>query len=389
MLPAAHGAALLQVAMNCSNSETAAAAASRMPATAAAAARRMPGLLEATTAQRLLLTAVTRQHTSAVRHMVGLAVMLQHVDAQLLEAMIRQSFGAMPCLSTLMDLLAADQLSSDAVARLLRAAAQEHMSEAVGELCYLTAAWQLSSEQVEAVLQAHMQGAENRGNTWFFSKLYHLPGAKQLSRHTVVQLLHMAIITRSWEHTFLLCQLPAFAALSSEDVTGLLQAAFAQHSSRSVEHIIENLVQLPAFRQLNSAVVAQLLHAAACHYCSSTSHTSWHLSFGLKSLCSLPAARDVSIEQLLQPLMKAVQHSEVCTYALCALPAAQQLSSGALDQLLLAASAGEDRRSAQVLLRLPAAQQLGSAAFAQLLQAAVDAASIQEILSAVSLPAAA
>jgi hypothetical protein len=219
MLPAAHAGGLLQLAMKCSNPWTAAAAASRMPATAAAAAQRMPALLDATTTLKLLLTAATRQHTSALRHMLGLGVMLQHLDAELLEAMIRQSFSSMICLNTLVRLPAADQLSSDAAAQLLTAAAQEHMCEAVGELCCLTAARQLSSEQLEAVLQAHMQkSAVNSSSTWSFNKLFNLPGAKQLSRNTVVQLLHTAISIRSWEHTYLLCQLPAHVAISSEDV---------------------------------------------------------------------------------------------------------------------------------------------------------------------------
>jgi hypothetical protein len=140
MLSAAHGAALLQLAMNCSNSMTAAVTANRMPATAAAAAQSMPALLDAPTARRLLLTAAKRLHTSAVRHMLELDVMVQHMDAELLEAMIRESFKQWSCQRTLCDLPAADQLSSDAVARLLTAAAQEDLCQAVDELCCLAAA---------------------------------------------------------------------------------------------------------------------------------------------------------------------------------------------------------------------------------------------------------
>uniref|UniRef100_A0A383V733 Uncharacterized protein n=1 Tax=Tetradesmus obliquus TaxID=3088 RepID=A0A383V733_TETOB len=104
-LPPEHTASLLQLAMNCSR-----------PETAAAAARRLPGALEPEFARKLLVTAATRQHAEVVQGMMQRAAVLQHVDAPTLEpvlcGMIKDG-GHAGFVSTLCDLPAAAQFEGD------------------------------------------------------------------------------------------------------------------------------------------------------------------------------------------------------------------------------------------------------------------------------------
>jgi hypothetical protein len=74
--------------MNCSN-----------PSTATAAAHRLPEQLETATARQLLLTAAARQHTAVVEHLVGLSMMLQHLDESTLEKVFGQLLAHAGCLT--------------------------------------------------------------------------------------------------------------------------------------------------------------------------------------------------------------------------------------------------------------------------------------------------
>lgn len=197
-LPAAGSLALLQLALNCSDPVTATAAARRVPATAAAAARRMPDLLQPGVASKLLLTAASRQHTAAVCLMVHLAVMQQQIDAAALEAMLLQLLWQHDGAQELLPLPAADQLSTDAVVRLLRAVIQAPDAFAVLSLLRrLPATRQLSTGHVESLLQACMQEvAAHRSSSSssrrgcvppeyspyrVFESLIQLPAARQLN----------------------------------------------------------------------------------------------------------------------------------------------------------------------------------------------------------------
>jgi hypothetical protein len=90
---------LLQLALNCSSTTTAAVV-GYLPITAASVASSLPELLEPDVARRLLVTAATRRHVAAVQQMTHqqLGYMKQHVDAATLEAVLIQ---LMPCVAHL------------------------------------------------------------------------------------------------------------------------------------------------------------------------------------------------------------------------------------------------------------------------------------------------
>uniref|UniRef100_A0A383V5Y1 Uncharacterized protein n=1 Tax=Tetradesmus obliquus TaxID=3088 RepID=A0A383V5Y1_TETOB len=421
------------LALNCSDPVTATAAARRVPATAAAAARRMPALLQPGVASKLLLTATARQHALAVCLMVHLAVMQQQIDAAALEAMLLQLLWQHDGAQELLPLPAADQLSTDAVVRLLRAVIQAPDAFAVLSLLRrLPATRQLSTGHVESLLQACMQevaahqsssssSSSRRGCApqkyspyRVFESLIQMPAARQLNSSAALQLnssaalqlnssaalqlnssaalqlLHTAIATDGCDFLGALCALPAAASISSEGVASLLQAAFSQRSAAgsilagcAAQQAINAVVHLPAFDQISCASAAQLMLAAAtaAQHSGDAAHCHEHLRavYGaFVFLCELPAARQLSSEQLLQPFQIVVQqHSGEWTERICRLPAAQQLSSAAVEQLLLAAAAARTPDVLSIirkLLGLPAAQHLSSAAIErccwQLLQCA-------------------
>lgn len=200
-----------------------------------------------------------------------------------------------------------------------------------------------------------------------------------------MQLLHTAIATDGCDFLGALCALPAAASLSSEGIASLLQAAFSQRSAAgsilagcAARQAINAVIHLPAFDQISCASAAQLMLAAAtaaqCFGDAAHCHEQLRAVYGaFVFLCELPAARQLSSQQLLQPFQVVVQqHSGEWTERLCRLPAAQQLSSAAVEQLLLAAAAARtpDVHSIiQKLFSLPAAHDLSSAGIEQLLLA--------------------
>jgi hypothetical protein len=222
-LPRGGAADLLQLALNCSSTAAAGTAVGHLPATAAAAARRLPELLEPDVARRLLVTAATRQHTAAVENMVTLAYMQQPIDAGTLEAMLVGLLEHNACLSVLIRLPAAAQLSSEDVIRLLLTAAAR---EAVLSVCVLR----------------------------------RLPAAQQFDSAAVFQLLKAAIPQDHVPWPF--CQPPAAAQLSSSDVFQLLQAAVQGSTSTSV---VGYMCYLPGAQQMNCQAVLQLLQTAVQH----------------------------------------------------------------------------------------------------------------------------
>jgi hypothetical protein len=219
----------------------------------------MPGLLEPGVACKLLLKAVVRQHTAAVEHMVGMEIMQQHMDAEVLEAMLLQMLKQGQCLAVLCQLPAAAHLSAEAAVRLLLEAIQRTALEATQQLCRVAAAQKLSSEQVATLLQASMRivadthsssnqrSAFNRASG-ILRRVLLLPVAQQLASSDVLQLLYAAINMFTPHCTRELLTLPAAAASCSKDVTSLLHAVFKKPAAHfKSDHIIQQLVQLPAF----------------------------------------------------------------------------------------------------------------------------------------------
>jgi hypothetical protein len=287
-LPASEASALLQLAMNCSN-----------PATANTAAGCLPEQLNEGIARQLLLTAAARQHTEAVLHMISLPGMQQHIDAATLEAMIMQLLHQDECLAHLCPAPAAAQLSSEAAVRLLLEATKQRMSIAVFKLIRLAGAQQMSTSQMMGLLEACMESCTDAS-------------------------IELSACLQA------VCSLPAAAALASSDAVQLLQVVFQRNPSTAPldgprcmgnSIITTHLMQLPAAAELSSFQVVQLLRVAV---------TCEHM-FGIRSLCGLHKARQLSSEMLLQPLQLAVQHCSTyghcCLVMLCELLAAQQLSS--------------------------------------------------------------
>jgi hypothetical protein len=212
---------LLQLALNCSNTITAAAAVRHLPATAASAARRMPKLLEPDVAHRLLVTAATRWHLELQKAVTlqQLGYTKQHIDAATLEVMLIQLMPRVAHLACLTQLPAAAHLSSKTVIRLLLAAAASEATHkyrilsGVDVLCQLPAAQQLDNAGLLQLLQAAMQ--QGRVPQSFCR----LPAAQQLSSGEVFQLLQAAVQLGSLSSDMsVLCCLPGARDLDSASV---------------------------------------------------------------------------------------------------------------------------------------------------------------------------
>jgi hypothetical protein len=90
--------------------------------------------------------------------MIGLLVLQQNVDAATLETMLTLLLGCDDITQQLCVLPAAGQLSSEAVACLLREAIQMRSTLAIEQLCSLAAAQQMSRLQIVGLLGAFAQG---------------------------------------------------------------------------------------------------------------------------------------------------------------------------------------------------------------------------------------
>jgi hypothetical protein len=230
-LPLQGRADLLQLAINCSRPETATAAAVHLAVTiaAAAAASNTPALLESALARKLLLTAVTRQHVAAVKHMVVLDDLQQYVDAATLEAAINTTLtqgtsGSVvnqQLVTSLCSLPAAKQLSFKQVAQLLATAVQQDNDSCVDSMCKLPATKQLSSEQVMQLLAT----AVEQDGRFCVESMCELPAAQQLSSEQVWYLLQLAMEDECGiSCMYALSDLPAGQELSEEQTAQLEQA---------------------------------------------------------------------------------------------------------------------------------------------------------------------
>jgi hypothetical protein len=165
-----------------------------------------------------------------------------------------------------------------------------------------------------------------------------------------------------------LCQMPAAAQLSSDQLTMVLQAATQEGSPSSITPI----AALPAAGQLSSGDIEQLMHMAV----TSDILNAGHSRVGV--LCAQPAAQvlsysaiarllladaNVGSSQLRASIPSSAQH-------LCRLPEAAQLSSSMIVPAMQEATENGDNSCPKWLCRLPAARQLSAAELQPMLQAA-------------------
>ncbi|KAF6246110.1 hypothetical protein COO60DRAFT_1242830 [Scenedesmus sp. NREL 46B-D3] len=362
--------------MNCSD-----------PASAEAVVHRLPAQLERGMAHKLLLAAAALKHTAAMQQMLRLAAMQRHADAALVEAMLSQLLAHQESVQQLCALPAAEQLSSDAVSRLLLQAMQQRLPAAASQLQRLPAAGQLGTEQVGDLLQACVRACATDGHGWLLSDclkwILRLPAIRELSSGAIVRVLNTAIdvigesVVELGIAALRLLMLPAAATISGDDMAQLLQAAL-QRGSVSLS-LLDGMWKLPAAVQLSDKTVVKLLRMAAD---PSRGYVTRLREF-VEKLCRLPAAATISIDDMEHLLQAAAQAKPVLftsfDYALVwALPAALELSADAIARLMrtiLDASIEEVSESyvlVQRLLSLPAAATISSEDTGHLLQAAMQ-----------------
>ncbi|KAF6261936.1 hypothetical protein COO60DRAFT_699128 [Scenedesmus sp. NREL 46B-D3] len=294
-------------------------------------------------AHKLLLAAAAREHTAAVQQMLRLAAMRQHVDAALVEAMLCQLLAHQECVRQLCALPAAEQLSSDAVTRLLLQAMQQRLPAAASQLRRLAAAEQLGTEQVGDLLQACVRTCSADGHGWLLNDclqwILRLPAVRELSSGAIVRVLNTAVnnigerVLGLDQAVFHLMKLPAAATISGDDMAQLLQAAL-QCNSASLS-LLDGMWKLPAAVQISGKDVGQLLRMAA----DPTSGIVTILRGACaQQLCRLPGAATISIDDDMEPLLQAaVAQRKVDAFAFAsvlALPAVLELSADAIVRLL-------------------------------------------------------
>jgi hypothetical protein len=267
-LPAADVADLLQLAVNCSNSNT-----------AWTAVKRVPDQLQPSSARRLFLTAVVRQHDTSVTLAALQPAVKQHLDASVLCTLVKLSLsadgesGEMNALVRLLVRIApaARQLGVQDVAALLKAVVQRREVEAraperdaiaarwradgmVDILCSLPAAQQLTCDNVMPLLQTLVAACEPT----IVHQLCSLPATQQLTAADV-----MLLLQADAENDDALCVgdfsvLPAAQQLNRDDVMALLHKAVSLGNTE----FIYAAHALPAVMQLDNSIVKQLLHDA-------------------------------------------------------------------------------------------------------------------------------
>jgi hypothetical protein len=180
--------------------------------------------------------------------------------------------------------------------------------------------------------------------------LCHLTAALLVSSHQLLQLLQITIKNQQSDNLEILWQFPALRQLGQAELAQLLLAAADTENVGVIRSIRASWSRWSTdARQLSSAAVLPALEAAV-------KRNTWCL----QELLQLPAAKQISGEELAQLIQTAVLCDKSSRLdALCKLPAAQQLSSAAVEQLLLAALQHVKAAAVPLLCRLPAAQQLG------------------------------
>jgi hypothetical protein len=395
--------------VNCSNS-----------ATAAAGVRHLPEQLDAGAARKLLLTAAARQHTEAVQYMLRVPGMQQHIDAETLRTMLMQLLSDFDCVSCslyqICRLPASQQLSAKALEEVLTTGlAVEGVDCATGlrvaAWLDLAAAQQLSCQVVAQLLRTANRKVMNlQGLMW----LYDLPAAMQLSSDVVAGLLRDALSVRNSTGVWQLCRLAGAQQMSSKqwvDVLGLCRRLAIDAGDNMLQELVVLCNSLTA-QVLSSDGFVQLLKALFKEesfwnatnngnvlFCtgefitsmlftgylmsSSAELSSTHVMMvntaalhdcwgGMQCICRQRMISQLSSEMLLQPLQQAIDGGSVlCTYLLCGLPAAEQFSCTQVEGLLFAAIMQGSAACTEALCALPAAEQFSCKQVKGLVLAAV------------------
>jgi hypothetical protein len=228
------------------------------------------------------------------------------------------------------------QLSCDDLMQQLKAAAGDapltsHSNWIVELLRSIPAAEQISSDQVAVLLRLaaqrrqlwphlNQQRAADRQHAACMLQLLKLPAAQQLSSKVVTELLALLLSkhTDVDECTAAFGRLPAAQQLTRKNVTQLLHTAAGAFSEGCD---VEPLCSLPAAQQINCFAVAALLRAAV------QNHESGHDPF-VGPVCGLSAAQQIRPDTVVELLAHAVERcTEHCVLHLCKLPAAQDVSN--------------------------------------------------------------
>uniref|UniRef100_A0A383W436 Uncharacterized protein n=1 Tax=Tetradesmus obliquus TaxID=3088 RepID=A0A383W436_TETOB len=197
---------------------------------------------------------------------------------------------------------AAEELTSNQVARLLQAATQLGSAGCVEILVRLPAAKQLDSGVVGPLLLAAMQQQQQQQQQQLRSvphlcrHLCSLPGAQQLSRDAVVHLLQTAIANGRLNAVEDACKLPASREISSEVLAQLVEAAVRQDKGG-----VGALCALPAAQQLTSTFLMQLLQADMQQRGSN-----------ILDLCKLPGVQQLGRSPKGRQLLQAAEQQQLC-----------------------------------------------------------------------------
>lgn len=187
----------------------------------------------------------------------------------------------------------AQQLCVAEVEQLLATALQQRCRDCaaytVDEVCMLPAARQLSPDAVAAQMCAAAELQRPR----CFAPLCQLPAAQQLTSHSIPRLLQVAVQQYSVDGTWATCSLPAAQSVGSSDIVELLRTSLAAKlsRSRSVRTMVAALCQLPGARQITRADLALLLPAAVDYDGKSGDDSQGTCT---AALCALPAAVQLS-----------------------------------------------------------------------------------------------
>ncbi|WIA32669.1 hypothetical protein OEZ86_003470 [Tetradesmus obliquus] len=203
------------------------------------------------------------------------------------------------------------------------------------------------------------------GHAGFVSTLCDLPAAaqfkaQQLSCSSILRLLRACRDAQSsctfQDHVMrLLSRLPAAVQLQPRDPVQRMLLDIRKGDSG----LVSNLARLPAAQDISGEQLLQLLTAAA-------KEPAWASCVGTEELCELPAAAQISDAEAAGLLVAALQQGKAeCMEALRQLPAAHPLSSGSVSQLLGAAASAANEIIQEALSTLPEGVELSSSIQAQ------------------------
>jgi hypothetical protein len=223
------------------------------------------------------------------------------------------------------------------------------------QLCRLPAAQQLSKGEAAKLLQVAVeQSASNIVNAFC-----NLPAVRDIRSSEIARLLQMAVGRRDADSVRWLCMWPAAQEIRRTTAAQLLQMAVEQGDDADSKSIT-SLCSLPQAQWLRSDVVVTLLQAAIARSIDEC---------GMRSLCRLSAAQDLTSVDLQQLLWAGVWLDDVTegnawpsnTELVCWLPAGKQLSKRAVVQLLQAAIEFGNKRMLRGLFSLKTARKLDPA----------------------------